>query len=627
MYTRRSRFLKDPTRILRTGILLLSSTMIGTGSSQASQSLWNGGGSPSVTNRLWEPLELGLQFRVSVAGQIQGISFYKATNDSRGSHAVHLWSASGQLLATGQSASETASGWQVASLSSPVYLQPNVVYVASYYSPDGTYAYNLNYFNNAYSNGSITTPAGAGVYLHSSTSGFPTQTYDSSNYWVDVQFVSLLGVINGHVAQTDPTSNGKLLPWLSLRSTTAAAETFLVNSVPEAHGVPAYYLYPELSINPSPSPISYQVQTAGFVTGFIEAGISWNHFAGDAGLLDSAHSLVSYLFSNDLTSSTASWPDVPYAASHPGIAPYDGWEPVRNNGSQDVPETGVLEPDKIGELGYWLLKLYEQDPNSSSSATYLNHAIHFADVLVSKMNPRPDAYFSPWPFRVRAADGSVKWGYTANALGPIRLFDELTSLNQGNVSSYRRARSAAWSWLMNFPVQNNKWANYYEDNNGNDSNINGYTAMEVALYLLENPSSDPNSLIKATNLFNFIETRFSVPGPGHSISIKEQDAYPVVTADATARYARVAALLAKAYGAAGSSSPSAVYQDKSLRAFNFCTYMLVANSGPLAGQVATGPGKDAITDLTQINWFRVGYTDFLQHLVTGMTLFPAWASR
>src|SRR5262249_10556883 len=41
---------------------------------------------------------------------------------------------------------ETGSGWQQASFASPVAIQANTVYVASYFAPNGHYSGNLNYF-------------------------------------------------------------------------------------------------------------------------------------------------------------------------------------------------------------------------------------------------------------------------------------------------------------------------------------------------------------------------------------------------------------------------------------------------------------------------------------------------
>ena len=45
----------------------------------------------------------------------------------------------------------------------------------------------------------------------------------------------------------------------------------------------------------------------------------------------------------------------------------------------------------------------------------------------------------------------------------IRLLDELIRLEMGDVASYRKAWVLAWSWLLECPMKNNVWSNYFED--------------------------------------------------------------------------------------------------------------------------------------------------------------------
>ena len=65
------------------------------------------------------PVEVGLKFSSATSGEITGIRFYKGPQNT-GTHVVDLWSATGTLLATATSTSETASGWQQVNFSSPV---------------------------------------------------------------------------------------------------------------------------------------------------------------------------------------------------------------------------------------------------------------------------------------------------------------------------------------------------------------------------------------------------------------------------------------------------------------------------------------------------------------------------
>ena len=139
-------------------------------------------------------VELGVRFKSSASGQITGIRFYKGANNT-GTHTGHLWSNTGTLLASATFTGETATGWQQVNFSTPVAITANTVYVASYFSPTGDFAVDRSYFATAgVSNPPLSAPmdggtgAANGIYVYSSTSQFPTTSYQSSNYWVDVVF-------------------------------------------------------------------------------------------------------------------------------------------------------------------------------------------------------------------------------------------------------------------------------------------------------------------------------------------------------------------------------------------------------------------------------------------------------
>ena len=84
-------------------------------------------------------VEIGTRFRADTDGFVTGIRFYKGTTNT-GTHTGHLWSNTGQLLATVTFTGESASGWQEASLSTPVAITANTLYVVSYHAPSGNYA-------------------------------------------------------------------------------------------------------------------------------------------------------------------------------------------------------------------------------------------------------------------------------------------------------------------------------------------------------------------------------------------------------------------------------------------------------------------------------------------------------
>jgi hypothetical protein len=133
-------------------------------------------------------IELGMAFTPSVAGQVTAIRFYKGTGNT-GTHTGSLWTADGTRLATVTFTDETASGWQSATLPTPVVLSPGQTYVVSYYAPNGHFSVTGGFFANGRSSGPLTAPAANnGRYRYGWGGGFPAASWNSSNYFVDVEF-------------------------------------------------------------------------------------------------------------------------------------------------------------------------------------------------------------------------------------------------------------------------------------------------------------------------------------------------------------------------------------------------------------------------------------------------------
>ncbi|MFO1153879.1 MAG: DUF6605 domain-containing protein [Rhodospirillales bacterium] len=149
-------------------------------------------------------IELGVKFASDVGGSVTGIYFYKGSQNT-GVHLGHLWQGNGTLLATAEFEDETASGWQHAIFASPVPINANTTYVASYYTEAGHYSFDSQYFSNAgfdneplhaLRNG-VDGPNGVYVYGRSSFPLFPSSSYQASNYWVDVDFLPSSGEPKG----------------------------------------------------------------------------------------------------------------------------------------------------------------------------------------------------------------------------------------------------------------------------------------------------------------------------------------------------------------------------------------------------------------------------------------------
>ncbi len=151
--------------------------------------------------------ELGVKFTSETVGTITGIRFYKAAANT-GTHTGGLWSANGTLLASATFTNETATGWQEARFSTPVQIAANTTYVAGYFAPKGHYsdtpaAFSITGVSNPplQALGEPTTTNG--VYAHSSTSTFPSNTFNATNYWVDVQLRPLAAARLGEQSDSE----------------------------------------------------------------------------------------------------------------------------------------------------------------------------------------------------------------------------------------------------------------------------------------------------------------------------------------------------------------------------------------------------------------------------------------
>jgi hypothetical protein len=151
-------------------------------------SIWQGAApSGAVAAADTSVLNLGVRFQASGDGIITGVRFYKSADDT-GTHAGSLWTASGTLLATGTFTGESASGWQQLDFSSPVPVTAGTTYVASYFTNSGHYTLTPGGLSSAVTNGPLTALASGGVYAYGPDGTFPSDTYNASNYWVDVVY-------------------------------------------------------------------------------------------------------------------------------------------------------------------------------------------------------------------------------------------------------------------------------------------------------------------------------------------------------------------------------------------------------------------------------------------------------
>jgi uncharacterized protein YjdB len=178
--------------------------------------IWSSSTTPTVADSGAGPgVEVGVKFSSSSNGTITGIRFYKSSANT-GTHVGNLWSSTGTLLATATFSGETASGWQQVNFSAPVSIAANTVYVASYHTNVGHFSADQGYFATGVSNAPLQAlsngaSGGNGVYAYGAGGVFPSNSYNSTNYWVDVAFTPTVcpcSIWNGSAVPTVTDAGG-----------------------------------------------------------------------------------------------------------------------------------------------------------------------------------------------------------------------------------------------------------------------------------------------------------------------------------------------------------------------------------------------------------------------------------
>lgn len=138
---------------------------------------------PSASDR--RSVELGVRFTSATPGEVTALRFYKARANT-GRHVGTLWSPEGRALATARFNGGSSSGWQQASLSRAVKLEPGKQYTVSYRAPAGRYAADSGTLSPRKTKTTRDLTAVQGVYTYGR--GMPRSTYRDSNYYVDIVF-------------------------------------------------------------------------------------------------------------------------------------------------------------------------------------------------------------------------------------------------------------------------------------------------------------------------------------------------------------------------------------------------------------------------------------------------------
>jgi hypothetical protein len=132
--------------------------------------------------------ELGMKFQAAEAGMITAIRYWKAPSET-GTHVGRIWSASGTQLASVTFSGETASGWQLQSLATPLAIQANTTYVVSV-NTNSYYVATVGGLGSSVVNGYLSSVADGANGVYGSTGSFPGSSYQNTNYFRDVSFAN-----------------------------------------------------------------------------------------------------------------------------------------------------------------------------------------------------------------------------------------------------------------------------------------------------------------------------------------------------------------------------------------------------------------------------------------------------
>lgn len=196
--------------------------------------------------------ELGTKITVDQAMKLTALRFYKDAAET-GTHVGTVWSSTGTQLARVTFAKETASGWQRQVLATPLALSANTTYVVSVgfnaYFDDTQYG-----LQTALDSGPLHSIADGNDGVFGASAGtFPTQSYHSSNYFVDaVVRTPTSSAPTPHVASTVPldTATGVAVNTavraqfdIPLDDTTVTGTSFSLTPTAGGSAVPATVTY------------------------------------------------------------------------------------------------------------------------------------------------------------------------------------------------------------------------------------------------------------------------------------------------------------------------------------------------------------------------------------------------
>ena len=323
-------------------------------------------------------VELGVKFTSDVSGFVTDLRFYKGPTNT-GTHVGSLWTGGGTLLARATFSSETASGWQTVTFANPVAISAGTVYVASYHTNAGNYANNGSYFATAgVDSGPIHAPSngaagGNGVYAYSSTSAFPNQTFNSSNYWVDVVFATSIANNPPAVTSESPAPNA-----IGVAPATSVSATFSESIQP---GTLSFTLK-DASNNLVPSSVAYNDAThTATLTPNATLNASSTYTANVSGAADLSGTVMAAPMTWSFTTGSNQWTQS--TVSNFSAGTQSGTAITNTAGGEEQLAQGVDDFAGTTLAASWTTKSWASQGGGPTSVTVANSILSVAGAQVS----------------------------------------------------------------------------------------------------------------------------------------------------------------------------------------------------------------------------------------------------
>ena len=267
--------------------------------------------------------------------------------------------------------------------------------------------------------------------------------------------------IVGHPIRVD--ASRKLLPWPDVDAPYAhvagLAWTALETKFPvQDNGLPTYLAYSRFDPEDQ-SGVSWPHNPAGLYAMLADSAVLWYAFSGDEAAVALVRRALDQQLDHGTTPADWDWARVPYASANAGDVDYRGADDEWCDFCGRGDGAGVIEPDKVGELGFGYLQFFEL----TGEGRYRDAAIACADALAAaRTRGRRGALALALP-GLRADERHARGVLGATWWGRSQLFDELGRLGLGDVDAYARARGAALEWMLRVPMKNDAWSGYFED--------------------------------------------------------------------------------------------------------------------------------------------------------------------